>query len=267
MLDVFEQGIRRNPGHLFVVLDEVSALVRQGTRLVYLLTRGREVGLGSISLFLVAPEDVLPYLDAASRSSFGVTHRLQLAAYDAPALRDILASRAALALRPGSYSDEVLEPIARTAAATGDARFALELLLGAARAADADGLEEIGPEQVRAAKGSLYPTVSETKLGELELNELFVLLAVARSLRGPRSTASSEQARQTYRALAEEYGIKAMSRVSFWRTVQRLDREGLVDIHPAEVGRAARLAMNELPASYLELVLEEKVAGRRLGKA
>jgi hypothetical protein len=58
-----------------------------------------------------------------------------------------------------------------------------------------------------------------------------------------------------------------MSRVSFWRTVQRLDREGLLDIHPAEFGRAARLAMNELPASYLEMVLEEKVAERKSGKA
>src|SRR4029077_8749715 len=69
MLDVFEQGIRKNPRHLFLVLDEVSALLRQETKLVYLLTRAPEVELGSISLVLVAAEDVLPYLDAPSRSS------------------------------------------------------------------------------------------------------------------------------------------------------------------------------------------------------
>ena len=31
MLDVFEQGIRRNPSHLLVLLDEASSLVRQET--------------------------------------------------------------------------------------------------------------------------------------------------------------------------------------------------------------------------------------------
>jgi len=135
MLDVFEQGVRKNPSHLVVLLDEASSLVRQETKLVYLLSRSREVELGSISLVLIAVEDLLPYLDSASRSSFGVTHRLSLAPYDRAALTDILASRAELALRPGSVDRETLDQIARIAASNGDARFALEILSGAAHAA------------------------------------------------------------------------------------------------------------------------------------
>lgn len=262
MLDVLEQGIRRNPRHLFVVLDEVSALVRQETKLVYLLTRSSEVGLGSISLFLVAPEDVLPFLDAPSRSSFGVTHRLQLAPYDATALADILEARAALALRRGSVSRDVLEQIARIAATSGDARFALELLTGAARAAEDRGLERIGAEEVRAAKGSIYPTVTETKLEELDVPRLLVLLAVARSLRGPRSRAATERVRETYQLLAEEYGVTAVSRVTFWRTVKELEREGLLDVEPAASGQSAQLAMDEVPASFLTTLVESRLSER-----
>lgn len=266
MLDVFEQGIRRTPRHLFVILDEVSALVRQETKLLYLLSRPGEVGLGSISLFLVAAEDILPYLDSASRSSFGVTHRLQLTPYDRAGLAAILASRAELALRPGSYSAEVLDQVARTAATSGDARFALEILGGAARTAEAEGSTEITPEHVRAAKGSVSPTVTETKLEELPQNSLLVLLAIARTLRGPRTAAPTERVRLGYQALTEEYGTKAMSRVTFWRTVKELEREGLVQVEPVGMGQSAKISMDEVPASFLRTLVESRL-GAATGKA
>ena len=263
MLDVFEQGIRKSPRHVFVILDEVSALVRQETKLVYLLSRSPEVGLGSISLFLVAPEDVLPYLDAASRSSFGVTHRLQLRAYEAEDLAEIVRFRATLALRPGSCPDEVARQVARAAASSGDARFALELLAGAARAAEQAGASEIAPEHVRAAKGSLYPTVTESKLDELGETELLVLLALARSLRGRKAVATTDRVRQSYHAAAEEYGIAPMSRVTFWRTVKSLEREGLLQVDaPASKGEGNRLSMDEVPMSYLTTLLEAKAEPR-----
>lgn len=259
MLDVFEQGIRRDPRHLLVVLDEVGALVRQGTKLVYLLSRAHEIGLGSISLLLIAPDDVLPFLDGASRSSFGVTHRLHLAPYDASQLEVVLAARARAALRPGSYSPEVLTQIARAAGAAGDARFAIEVLSSAAQAAEAAGRGEITPEDVRAAKGSIAPTLTEEKLTGLTETALLVLLGLARSLKGPRSSAPTEKVRQTYAVVAEEHGAKPMSRVTFWRTVKELERDGLVDVEAAAAGQSARLAMNDLPVSTLELLLEERV--------
>lgn len=263
MLDVFEQGVRKAPRHVFVILDEVSALIRQGTKLVYLLSRSPEVGLGSISLFLVAPEDVLPYLDAASRSSFGVTHRLQLRPYDAEALADIVQFRAELALRRGSLPREIAEQIARAAAANGDARFALELLAGAARAAEQAGASEVGPEHVRAAKGSIYPTVTESKLEELGPSDLLVLLALARSLKGRRAVVTTERVRETYRLLSEEHGVTTLSRVSFWRIVKSLEREGLLQVDsPARPGEGNRLSMDEVPASYLTTLLEARVGAR-----
>jgi archaeal cell division control protein 6 len=262
MLDVFEQGIRKSPRHLLVVLDEVSALVRQETKLVYLLTRSPEVSLGSISLFLVASEDVLPYLDAASRSSFGVTHRLQLKPYGRDDLACLLRYRASLALAPGTYPDEVLDQIAGLASGTGDARFALEILSNAARHAEESGAAAIEPEHVRAAKGSGYPTITETKLEELPEASLLILLALARTLRGPKARVPTERVRTAYAAVAEEFGAAPVSRVTFWRAVKQLEREGIAQVEPVGSGQSSRIGMDEVPASYLETVVHERVARR-----
>jgi cell division control protein 6 len=267
MLDVFEQGVRRNPAHRLILLDEASALVRQGTKLVYLLTRSREVELGAISLVLIASEDLLTYLDPASRSSFGVTHRLSLAPYGREALVDILDSRAALALRKGSFDREILGQIARIAAPNGDARFALELLTNAARAAEDAGAEGISAEHVRRAKGSLLPTVSESQLEELSTNELGVLLALARTLKGKGSSVTSQKLRATHTALLEELGAATMSRTTFWRTLKELERDGLVTLEAGATGESSHVATDEMPASYLATLLEERVGRERGGKA
>ncbi|HTP56393.1 MAG TPA: AAA family ATPase [Thermoplasmata archaeon] len=267
MLDVYEQGVRRHPAHRLVVLDEASALVRQGTKLVYLLTRSREVELGAISLVLIASEDLLPYLDSASRSSFGVTHRLALAPYGRDALVDILDARAGLALRRGSFDRDVLGQIARIAAPSGDARFALELLANAARAAEDDGADAIGAEHVRRAKGSLLPTVTEAQLGELSTNELGVLLALTRTLKGKGSSVPSQKLRATHAAVLEELGAPKMSRTTFWRTLKELERDGLVTLEAGATGESSQVATDEMPASYLATLLEERIGRERGAKA
>jgi len=267
MLDVFEQGIRRTPAHHLVILDEASSLVRQGTKLAYLLSRGREVGLGSISLMLVATEDLLPYLDPASRSSFGVTHRVALAPYDRGALTDILAARAELALRGGSYDRDVLEQIARIAAPNGDARFALEVLTNAARTAEDEGARALTAEHVRRAKGSIVPTVSETHLDQLSTNQLSVLLALSRSLKGRGSSVPSQKLRSNHTALLEELGGAKMSRTTFWRTLKELERDGLITLETGASGESSQVAMDELPASLLTTLLEERLGRGRGTKA
>lgn len=267
MLDTLEQGLRKNPAHRLVLLDEVGALVRQETRLIYLLTRSGEVGLGSISLLMVSPEDVLPHLDAASRSSFGATHRLSLPKYGRDDLEEILGYRARLALRAGSWSTEVLSQIAALAAPLGDARFALELLQGAARLAEDAGASEIAPEHVRTANGSMMPTLSEGKLSGLAENDLLVLLALSRTLRGPRTRTPTGRVRQVYATVAEEYGRDPVSRITFWRTVRSLELEGVIQVDPATPGRSSRLGMDEVPVSVLTQFIEERFTRRKRRKS
>jgi archaeal cell division control protein 6 len=260
MIDLLEQGMRRAPAHRLIVLDEVGALVRQETRLLYLLTRSAEVGLGTVSLCLLAPENVLPYLDAASRSSFGASRTLALPRYTPEDLAAILEYRAGLAFRRGSVPAEVLGQIAALAAPTGDARFALELLQGAGQAADAAGAAELQPEHVRGLEGTLRPTMTEEKLAQLGETELLLLLGLSRTLRGPKTRTPTGRVRQSYAAAAEEYGLTPVSRVTFWRTVRSLEQEGIVQVDPASPGRPSRLGMDEVPTAVLSSALEARMA-------
>ncbi|MDE1822304.1 MAG: orc1/cdc6 family replication initiation protein [Euryarchaeota archaeon] len=259
MMDTFERGLREVRGPTLIILDEVSVLLKGGSKLIYMLTRGREVGLGPLSLLLIAPQDVLPYLDAASRSGFGVTHRLHLSRYSREALADIVQARAGLALRPGTLGREVAEQIARVAEAQGDARLALELLAGSARRAEEQGAREVGAEDVRWAKASLYPTITEEKLDGLPPSSLLVLLALARTLRAPGSWVKMERVRRAYALASEEFGIKAGGKVTFWRTVKALEMEGLLEMEAPRPGAPGRLTQDEIPASMLELVLNERL--------
>jgi len=264
MMDVLEQGLRREGGRVLIILDEVTSLVRNGTRLVYLLSRGREVGLGNLSLVLVAPQDVLPYLDEASRSGFGPTHQIPLEPYDAEALTDIVLDRATLAFRPGSIDRPVAQQIASVAAPTGDARLALELLTAAAHHAEDRGSREIAPEDVREAHGALYPTFPFQKLEGLSLPSLMALEAVARVLSRGLPEAESAEVRRAYAGVAEEMGIPPRSRVSFWRTLRDLEQEGLIEIRRSgRRGEASRLVLNDLPLAALRPELQERIARRR----
>jgi archaeal cell division control protein 6 len=259
MLDTFDKGLRATGAPALIVLDEVTSLLRTGSKIIYLLTRGKEVGLGPLSLLLIAPQDVLPYLDDASRSGFGVTHRLHLARYSVDALADILQARAGLALRPGALTREVAEQIARVAASQGDARLAIEILGGAARRADERGAREVAPEDVRWAKASIYPTVTEEKLEGLPPPSLLALLALARTLKSPGTWARFDAVRKAYDAAAEEFGLPAVSKVTFWRTIKSLEREGLLEMETAGRWQPGRLTQDEMPASLLELVLQERL--------
>lgn len=260
MMDTLERGLREVAAPTIIILDEVSSLLKGGeSKIIYMLTRGPEVGLGALSVLLIAPQDVLPYLDAASRSSFGVTHRLHLAKYSREALADILLARAGLALRPGALSRDVAEQISRVAEAQGDARLALELLGGAARRADDRGAKEVSPDDVRWAKASLYPTVTEGKLEGLSPSSLLVLLALSRTLKAPGSWARLDTVRRAYGEACREFGQDEGSRVTFWRYVKELEREGLLELETPGPGRPGRLSQEEMPASMLELVLQERL--------
>jgi Cdc6-like AAA superfamily ATPase len=160
----------------------------------------------------------------------------------------------------------VLDQIARIAVPNGDARFALELLAGAAHVAEDAGSDVLLAEHVRRTKGSLLPTLSESQLEGLSTNELGVLLALSRSLRSRGAAVASQKLRTAHTALLEELGGPVMSRTTFWRTLKELERDGLVTLETAGSGESSRVAMDDLPASYLATLVEERLGRGRARK-
>lgn len=270
MLDHLESGLRREPRQLLIILDEATALLKGESKLLYILTRSREVGLGSLSVLLIAPHDVLPFLDPATRSSFGPTHQLHLKPYTADELADIVEVRAKLALRPGSFTREMAEHVAHLASGQGDARLALEVLLGAARRAESREAREVTAEDVRSAKNSLVPTGAEQRVEDLPPASLLILLAVTRATRGELVAVPSEDVRIAYRSAAEEFGAHPVSRATFWRYVVEMERMGVLTVERDANGLSARLRQDDLPLATLELVAQQQLrprSGRRTASA
>jgi hypothetical protein len=57
-----------------------------------------------------------------------------------------------------------------------------------------------------------------------------------------------------------------MSRTTFWRTLKELERDGLVTLETAGSGESSRVAMDDLPASYLATLVEERLGRGRARK-
>jgi biotin operon repressor len=58
-----------------------------------------------------------------------------------------------------------------------------------------------------------------------------------------------------------------MSRTTFWRTLKELERDGLVVLESGSSGESNSVSMDEVPASLLTTLLEERIGRGRSRKA
>ena len=216
------QGIRRNlrthNQHMLLILDEVDHLLRrEGDDPIYQLLRideGRKES-GTLSLILISQEQILDQLEGAVISRFGRTNHLALKPYTAEQLTAIAAQRAALATRKDSITKEVLNLIGQAAADTGDARVAIELLEGAAKAAEKEGTAEVLPRHVQKRAAHRARPVEPSVIDELAQHEQLALLAICRRLRKDAEITTGD-AEKLYHVVCEEFEVKPRSHTTFW---------------------------------------------------
>ncbi len=251
---------------LVVILDEVDILLKKGTTdIIYQLTRARTDGSAPVSVVMISQSSLELYLDEASRSSFRRSNTVKFGTYAEDELYDILAARSEEALAPGACPEDPLRMMASIAADYGDARMAIELLDRSAHIAEEEDAGEITVEDVRAARAMTYSTVSESKLKELDINRMLVLLAVARSMKNNLSVMSSA-VEKTYAIACEEYDVPARKHTQFWKYLQDLDRSGALRLTPSTVdglGKVILVSLSDIPAKVLaqkmETLIEERL--------
>lgn len=251
---------------LVVTLDEADVLLKRGTTdLIYQLTRARTDDVAPISLIMVSQTPIDLYIDEASRSSFKRSNTVAFGMYTEDELFDILSARAEEALMPGTYPEDALRMIAAESADYGDARMAIELLDRSANIAEEEDSGEITLEDVRAARAMTYSTVSESKLKDLDINQMAVLLAAARSMKGSLSVMSSA-VEKTYAIVCEEYGIPAKKHTQFWKYLQSLDNIGVLRLTRStaeNIGKVVLVSLTDVPskvlAGKLEALIEERL--------
>ncbi len=247
--------------HLLLVLDELDYLLqRSSSEIIYKLTRfseytGREQ---NISVIGISQRDVLLLMDSASRSTFKRSNIIKYPAYSASELEDIIEQRVELAFYQGTVRDDAISLIARHSAGEGDARQAIELLEKAGLIAEAERSEYVGPEHVRMALSEVGTPIDEDVLESLGKHELLTLMAILRLLRN-RGECSMGEAEEEYRAICEEFGEKPRGHTQFWKYINSLAKEGLIDSEVrAEKGRTTVIS-TELPVTDTLEVIQERL--------
>ncbi|MFQ6012816.1 MAG: Cdc6/Cdc18 family protein [Thermoplasmata archaeon] len=264
-LNALRKHLERSRAHLIVVLDEANVLIRKSSDLIYALTRFDEeskVPQGSISVVLIAARDVLPYLDAATLSTFRRSNVVEFGKYNQEELVDILNDRVEMAFFPDVVPDDVVQLIADIAAEQGDARYAIELLQKAGELALEEGLREVRPEQVREAHAVTYALLGKESLQGVDEPKRVALLAIARSLE-KRAYVTTGEAEEAYALVCEEYGAKKRSHTQFWKYLQDLDILGFITAKPSGegvTGKTTIISLQEVPARALIESLEASLA-------
>ncbi|HIJ00979.1 MAG: archaeal cell division control protein 6 [Candidatus Methanomethylophilaceae archaeon] len=263
MLRTLKRHVEKRELKAIVILDEVDVLLKKGAEdLVYQLSRFNEeemVSSASLSMIIISQEYVLDRLDQASISTLGRANIIRFSRYSRDELRDIVASRAEMALMPGSVREDSLDLIADIASEWGDARFAIELLEKSAMLAEEEGSQEVTAEMVREAKALTYSTITESRLEQLDLQHLLTLLAVTRCLK-ENAYVTTGKAERMYQLVAEEYGEKPRKHTQFWSYITDLSDQGLLETRvrgDPEGGRTTYISIANIPSRILRSKLEE----------
>ncbi|NVM28782.1 MAG: hypothetical protein HWN65_08060 [Candidatus Helarchaeota archaeon] len=140
-----EHILKRENAYILLCLDDGDLFFKKEPAFIPNLLRKAE---SRISLIVTARS--LSFLDQLN-VSLHWHHRMTLPSYSQKQLRDILAGRIA-AFVEGAIPGEVLDLIAEAAAVSGDAGYALRLLLEAGEAADLSESPQVQPAHVLQAK-------------------------------------------------------------------------------------------------------------------
>ena len=256
MLRSFRSKLETSKKRMVIVLDEVDVLLKKNAGdLIYQLSRFSEESINvqsSVSMILISQENITNLLDPASVSTLKVANAVRFNKYSKDELRAIVEARAEEALVPGGIRQDAMDLIADISSEFGDARFAIDMLDKSARMAEEGTDGTVTAEEVRATKAMIYSVVTESKLEELDLNQMLTLLAIARSIK-TMSYVNTGASEKTYRIVCEEYNVPARKHTQFWTYVQKLEKIGLIvtSVKAEGEGRTTLISLPDIPARVL----------------
>lgn len=253
----------QNDSHLIITLDEINALPFEDVNSLFSITE--EYGEHSrISLVLVSRPTEWHLL--AAQSNLRLTESITLHPYTFDQLKDIIAYRASLALKPTAYDDDLVELITEIAFQAHNVRFGLEILYRSGFIAQSDPDNTIiGPEILRKAKSLVFPELRSEILDELKIHELLTLMGIARRLVNQNFTSVDiADAFRYYKIACLERDEDFKKESTFRNYIQVLKGRGLIDVILSPTGRGkrgikSRIGFSDIPASIVIERVEEQL--------
>lgn len=237
LVDQFASAIA-GKHHVVLILDEMEKLYttiapERVNDILYVLARikGNRALSASISMIMISNNAHLTdYFDAPVSSSLNAKH-IVIGNYDASDLGAILRNRAEKGLKPGLWSQKVVNYIAaKTAQFNSDARFAIKLLRNAAVAAEPSS-QPVSLEHVDEAFEVTKRELEQDVISRLSTNQLLILQALARDAqrKGTGMLRLHDVHRNTYGQLCQQYRLKPLVYSHFLSIVASLQNYDLIN--------------------------------------
>jgi cell division control protein 6 len=172
--------VKDSNSNFIVVLDELDA-VKNLDGLMYALTRANdELSAGHITIIGITNDAAFKQdLDSRSRSTL-CEEEMVFPPYNAVQLQSILKQRASLGFREGVVDESAISLASALAAQeSGDARYALKLILKAGEIADEQKNEKITDKHVSLARKGVEEEIVYEVIHQLPEGEKIVLYAIA----------------------------------------------------------------------------------------
>ncbi len=247
-------GVISNKGTgILIVVDECANIIKRDSEGLYNLLRSNELYGSTISSLLISMEDPSVFMSEIDRKSLGAFSSIYFNRYNLDELVSIVSERARLSIRQDAFDDSILRYIGEIAAQFGSARIAIELLQKSAYMCEYRNGNALSFDDVRAAKSMINPFVTESKLGELDAEELIVLLSVCSCLKsGPYTDMGCVL--KNSKVMGEQYGF-SIAESKTYRVISKLESVGLVESRivgkGAGKGVSKLLSVNDVPISVL----------------
>jgi len=255
LLQALVQALNEENAFLILTLDELEYLIHKaGSDPIYQFTRLQETlppnSPHRLSLICILRElEALEKLDESTRST--LQHNIiTLSEYSKRQLEDILNDRVELAFKPNTVPEDTVSLIADIATEEkGNARYAIELLWRAGKYADANQLNVVTPECVRAAVANIYSSVRKSDIAALDFHVKLFLMGIAKTLNQTgKAYISMGEAEETYRVVCEEFGETPRKHTQLWGYLQKLSVIGIIKTRKDSAGTKGRTTLISLPS-------------------
>ncbi|WP_254534024.1 Cdc6/Cdc18 family protein [Natrinema gelatinilyticum] len=229
LFEMLSEDLQAISGMIIIVLDEIDG-IQEDSYVLYELPRA---SIDSVSIGVIGITNDYQFhenLDADIRSSLG-SREVVFSPYDADQLRDILARRAAHALRDTYFEDDIKDsdhlqsdvlsgdviPLCAALAGqdTGDARQAIHLLSTACDLALDDGSDTVSESHVRDAREEIQEeTIGKGIRGETIQRKIALLTVLESELSGDAPEGTTQLYRR-YKRFTKQIGVDTYQQGTF----------------------------------------------------
>ncbi|MBD3193684.1 MAG: ORC1-type DNA replication protein [Candidatus Lokiarchaeota archaeon] len=266
LLEIIQKTLKDNDTHLFLVLDELSYIIKKDSDFLYSLTRLYDDKYNipqRISIIGIVRE--ISFLNNLDRSTLSTLQRniIKFDKYSENQIFEILRYRSNLSFKDGVISKDIIKALSKIIYDNGDIRYGLNILWKAGKIAESKNLKYISPESVRLANKELVPYSIHDIIKYMERHKLIFLLSIITTLKKLEKPAVSiSEINEYYSLMCENLNRATKSNSQIWNYIKEFERDNIITVKIKSKnipGRRSEIQIFEIPLNSLEFLIKKQL--------